>query len=102
MVLLAGVRAIAKLQRGVLKLECGQERFVVLDVRQLSFEIVPSFDDVCRNSFGPGAVGERYLYIWIGSSPHDLVGPLGQFGGSYRYSAVEYDVGRVLGGGVCS
>ena len=100
--LLAGLRGTAKLQCGVVKLECGQKRLVILDVRHLSFEIVPPFDDMCGNSFGPGAVNERYLHIWIRSSPHDLVVPLGQFGGSYRYSAVEYDVGRVLGGGVCS
>jgi hypothetical protein len=100
--LLAGVRGIAKLQCGVVKLECGQKLFVVFYVRHLSFDIVPPFDDMCRNSFGPGAVSERYLHIRIRSSPHDLVVPLGQFGGSYRYTAVEYYVGRVLGGGVCS
>ena len=53
---LAGVRTIPKLQRGVVELECGQERFVVLDVCHLSFDIVPPFDDVCRNGFGPVAV----------------------------------------------
>ena len=100
--LLAGVRGIAKLQCGVVKLECSQERLVILDVGHLSFDIVPPFDDMCGNSFGPGAVNERYLRICIRSSPHDLVVPLGQFGGSYRYSAVEDDVGRVLGGGVRS
>jgi hypothetical protein len=57
---------------------------------------------MCRNGFGPVAVNERYLHIWIRSGPYDLVGPLGQFGGSYPYIALEYDVGRVLGGGVCS
>jgi hypothetical protein len=98
MVLLAGVCAIAKLQRGVAKLDCGQERFVVLGVCHLSFDIVPPCDDMCRNSFGPATVSERYLHIWFRSSPHNFVVPLGQFGGSYRYIATEYDVGRVLGG----
>jgi hypothetical protein len=96
------VRAIPKLQRGVAELECGQERFVVLDVCHLSFYVVPPFDDMCRNGCGPVAVSEGYLHIWIRSSPYHFVSPLGQFGGSYRYIVVEYDVGRVFGGGVCS
>jgi hypothetical protein len=99
---LAGVRAIPEFQRGVLELESGQERFVVLGVCQLSFHVVSSFDDLCRNGFAQVAISERYLHIWIRSRPYDLVGPLGQFGGSYRYIVVEYDVGSVFGGGVCS
>ena len=94
--------AIPKYQRGVAELESGQERFVVFDVCCLSFDIVPRFDDMCGNGFGPFAVSERYLHIWIRSSPYDLVGPLGHFGGSYRYSVLEYDVSRVLGGSVRS
>ena len=78
------MRAIPKLQRGVVELERGQELFVALDVRHLSFHIVPPFDDMCRNGFGPVAVNEGYLHIWIRSGPYDLVGPLGQFSGSYR------------------
>src|ERR1700678_4146708 len=50
--LVAGVRGIAKFQRGVLELESGQDRFVVLGVGQLSFHVVSSFDDLCRNGFG--------------------------------------------------
>jgi hypothetical protein len=98
----AGVSGIAEFQRGVLELDSGQERFVVLGVGQLSFHVVSSFDDLCRNGFAEFVVSERYLRIRIRSSPYDLVGSLGQFGGSYRYIAVEYDVGGVFGGGVRS
>jgi len=73
----AGVRAIAKFQRGVLQLDSGQDRFVVLGVGQLSFQVISSFDDLCRNSFGQVAVSKRYLRIRIRSSPYNLVGPLG-------------------------
>src|ERR1700685_4228773 len=81
---LTAARALPKLQRGVVELECGQERLVVLVVCHLSFHIVSSFDDTGRNGFCPIAGSERYLRICIRSRPYDLVGPLGQFGGSYR------------------
>ena len=61
--LLTAVSAIPKLQRSVGKLDCGQDRFIVLHVCHLSLVIVPDFDDMCGNGFGPFAVGERYLPI---------------------------------------
>jgi hypothetical protein len=100
--LLAGVSGIREFQRGVLELESGQERFVVLGVGQLSFYLVFSYNDLCRNGFAQVAVGERYLHIGIRSTPYDLVAPLGQVGGSYRDIAVKHDVGSVFGGGVGS
>jgi hypothetical protein len=99
---LAGVSGIREFQRGVLELQSGQERFVVLGVCQLSFYLVFSHNDLCRNGFGQVVVSERYLHIWIRSRPDDLVAPLGQVGGSYRDIAVKYDVGTVFGGGVGS
>jgi hypothetical protein len=100
--LVAGLSAIPKYQRRVVEFESRQDRFIALDVDRLRFRIVPRFNEMCWDGFAPFAVGERYLHIWIRSGPHDLVGSLGHFGASYGYSVVEYDVGRVLGGGVGS
>jgi hypothetical protein len=64
--LLAGVSGIREFQRGVLELESGQERFVVLGVGQLSFYLVFSYNDLCRNGFAQVAVN---VTCTLGSVP---------------------------------